>query len=273
VKESVGVEERGGYYDQSGALRDMVQNHLLQILALVAMEPPAVFDTNSIRNEKVKVLKSIKIKPDVQSHEDIVFAQYNGYRQEEKVNPNSLTETYVAIKCEIDQPRWEGVPFFLRTGKYLDGREAEVIIEFKNEHSNGFFGESAQPNLLILKIQPEEGIYFRINTKRPRSEKDLMAVSMDYCQSCNFIYRSPEAYERLLFDIIQGDSTLFTRWDEVETAWQLIKQLIESCQGKEDYIVGYRPGSEGPDEAQHMVEATGRKWWNIEDLENAKFNF
>ncbi|MBC7959805.1 MAG: glucose-6-phosphate dehydrogenase [Vallitaleaceae bacterium] len=273
VKESVGVEERGGYYDQSGALRDMVQNHLLQILALVAMEPPAVFDTNSIRNEKVKVLKSIKIKPDVQSHEDIVFAQYNGYRQEEKVNPNSLTETYVAIKCEIDQPRWQGVPFFLRTGKYLDGREAEVIIEFKNEHSNGFFGDSAQPNLLILKIQPEEGIYFRINTKRPRSEKDLMAVSMDYCQSCNFIYRSPEAYERLLFDIIQGDSTLFTRWDEVETAWQLIKQLIESCQGKEDYIVGYRPGSEGPEEAQHMVEASGRKWWNIEDLENAKFNF
>lgn len=273
VKESVGVEERGGYYDHSGALRDMVQNHILQILALVAMEPPASLDTNLIRNEKVKVLKSIRIKSDVKNHDDIVFAQYNGYREEEKVNANSMTETYVAIKCEIDQPRWKGVPFYLRTGKYLNGREAEVIIEFKNEDLSKSFGGSAQPNLLILKIQPEEGIYFRINTKKPRSEKELMSVSMDYCQSCNIVYRSPEAYERLLFDIVQGDSTLFTRWDEVEAAWILIKQLIESCKSKEDYIVGYIPGSEGPDEANHMVNSTGRKWWNIEDLENSKFNF
>lgn len=265
VKESVGVEERGGYYDQSGALRDMVQNHLLQILAFVAMEPPKTLDTHSIRDEKVKVLKSIRIKPDVRSHEDIIFAQYDGYRQEEKVDPNSMTETYVAIKCEIDQPRWEGVPFYLRTGKYLDGREAEVIIEFKSE--------DVSPNLLVLKIQPEEGIYLRINTKKPRSEKELMSVSMDYCQSCNIAYRSPEAYERLLYDIIQGDSTLFTRWDEVETAWTFIKALIDSCEGKEDYIVGYTPGSEGPEEADYMVQTSGRKWWNVEDLERSKFDF
>jgi len=272
VKESSGVEERGGYYDQSGALRDMVQNHLLQMLAFIAMEPPKDFNTNSIRDEKVKVLKNIKIDMDCHKDKNIVFGQYEGYRQEEKVNPNSKTETYVAIKCDIDQPRWKGVPFYLRTGKYLDGREAEIIIEFKNQDHCGVFSDSAQPNLLVIKIQPDEGIYFRINTKKPRSEKELMAVSMDYCQSCNIVYRSPEAYERLLGDIIIGDSTLFTRWDEVETAWRLIQSLMEHCQEKA-CLVTYEKGTEGPEEANLLLGKTNRKWWNIEDLENSKFNF
>lgn len=271
VKESVGVEERGGYYDHSGALRDMVQNHLLQILALVAMETPINFDTNSIRDEKVKVLKSIQIKPCEQGQRNIVFGQYQGYLQESKVNPESTTETYVAISCEIDQPRWEGVPFFLRTGKNLDGRGAEIVIEFKKEPFCMQFDDankcelldtSGEPNLLIIKIQPEEGIYFRINTKKPGSESELMPVSMDYCQSCNIAYRSPEAYERLLNDIIKGDSTLFTRWDEVETAWKLVKNMTNECESKSECMVSYEPGSDGPKEARLMVEQSGRKWWN-----------
>ncbi len=273
VMESVGVEERGGYYDQSGALRDMIQNHLLQILAIVAMEPPKHFDTMSIRDEKVKVLKSLVIKPDSPEKRTVVFGQYDGYRKEEKVNLNSTTETYVALKCEIDQPRWKGVPFYLRTGKYLNSREAEVIIEFKNDHSYHRFGDTAESNLLVMKIQPEEGIYFRINTKRPRREQELMPVSMDYCQSCNIVYRSPEAYERLLNDIVKGDSTLFTRWDEVETAWILIKGLLEQYGNKADSLVSYEPGSSGPKEADEMLAVDGRKWRNLEDLERAKFNF
>lgn len=272
VKESSGVEERGGYYDKSGALRDMVQNHLLQMLAIVAMEPPAIFDTDSIRNEKVKVLKNIKIDLNCQKEKNIVFGQYSGYRQEDLVNPESKTETYVAIKCEIEHPRWEGVPFYLRTGKYLDGREAEIIIEFKNKIDSLAISESAQPNLLIIKIQPEEGIYFRINTKKPRTERELMAVSMDYCQSCNIVYRSPEAYERLLGDIILGDSTLFTRWDEVETAWKLIQEVMEHCKEK-SCLVEYEKGSEGPDEAYGLLSRNNRKWWNIVELENSRFDF
>lgn len=272
VKESGGVEDRGGYYDKSGALRDMVQNHLLQILALIAMDPPASLDTDSIRDEKVKVLKSIKVNSDMRSPDDVVFGQYEGYRQEEKVNPMSSTETYVAIKCEVDSDRWKGVPFFLRTGKYLDSREAQVIVEFKTKDIFNEHNDSVEPNLLVIKIQPEEGIYFRINTKTPGSENGLMPVSMDYCQSCNFTYRSPEAYERLLFDIIQGDSTLFTRWDEVKYEWIFIKHLIDCCQGKDESIVTYKRGSQGPAEAESLIGKTGRNWWKLEDLEKAQLN-
>lgn len=250
VKETVGVEERGGYYDQSGALRDMVQNHLLQILALIAMEPPVKFDANSIRDQKVNVLKNINISSD-----SIIFGQYVGYKEEEKVDKQSTTETYVALKCDIDHPNWKGVPFYLRTGKYLDSKEAEVIIEFKHD--------TTEPNLLVIKIQPEEGIYFRINTKEPRSEKNLMTVSMDYCQSCHVAYKSPEAYERLLYDIIQGDSTLFTRWDEVENAWKIFQTLVNH---KDNHLVEYPVNSMGPVEATQMIEEDGRRWWALEDL-------
>ncbi len=267
VKEKVGVEERGGYYDSSGALRDMVQNHLLQILALVAMEPPVSFDTDSIRDEKVKVINSLKVNRDLKERE-LIFGQYKGYRQEVKVDPDSTTETYVAMKCAVDTPRWEGVPFYLRTGKALDGREAEVIIEFKVDTCCNEFDSSAQPNLLIIKIQPEEGIYFRINTKEPRSENKLMTVSMDYCQSCNIYYKSPEAYERLLMDIMNGDATLFTRWDEVYSAWQLVSEFTETTEDKKTYMTTYDMGSSGPKEAHELLENDGRKWWHLDDLKS-----
>lgn len=267
VKESVGVEERGGYYDTSGALRDMVQNHLLQILALVAMEPPSTFDTDHVRDEKVKVIKNLKVNKDLKDKE-LIFGQYEGYKGEVKVDPKSQTETFVAMKCFVDAPRWEGVPFYLRTGKALDGREAEVIIEFKVDTCCNQFDDSAKPNLLIIKIQPEEGIYFRINTKEPRSESKLMTVSMDYCQSCNIFYRSPEAYERLLLDIMNGDATLFTRWDEVESAWELVSEFTEQTEDKERYMTSYQFGSSGPQESHDLLEKDGRKWWLLDDLKS-----
>lgn len=270
IKENEGVEGRGGYYDRSGALRDMIQNHLLQILAIVAMEKPKSFDTEQIRNEKVKVIKDVKLELENTEANNIVFGQYNGYLLEDKVEENSKTETYVAMKCEIDNERWRGVPFFLRTGKYLDKREAEVIIEFKKTSMDK--QEEIEPNLLIIKIQPEEGIYFKINTRRPKTERDIMNVSMDYCQSCNIYYRSPEAYERLLWDIIQGDSTLFTRWDEVETAWRLVEKIIKHCT-KRECVEIYEKNTYGPKCADQLISKYNRKWWSVEDLENAKFNF
>lgn len=266
VKESVGVQERGGYYDNSGALRDMVQNHLLQILALVAMEPPESFDTAHIRDEKVKVIKNLKINKEL-SDRELIFGQYEGYKNEVKVGKDSVTETFVAMKCEVDSPRWEGVPFYLRTGKALDGREAEVIIEFKMDTCCGAF-EDAKPNLLIIKIQPEEGVYFRINTKEPRSDNKLMTVSMDYCQSCNIYYKSPEAYERLLLDIMNGDATLFTRWDEVESAWQLVSDLTKATDDKKQYMTSYEIGSSGPKETHELLDKEGRQWWQLDDLKS-----
>lgn len=266
VKESVGVQERGGYYDSSGALRDMVQNHLLQILALIAMEPPESFDNTHIRDEKVKVIKNLRINKNLADRE-LIFGQYEGYTGEVKVDPDSVTETFVAMKCEVDAPRWEGVPFYLRTGKALDGREAEVIIEFKVDKCCSAF-EDAKPNLLIIKIQPEEGVYFRINTKEPRSDNKLMTVSMDYCQSCNIYYKSPEAYERLLYDIMNGDSTLFTRWDEVESAWQLVSDLTKATEDKKAYMTSYVVGSSGPKESHDLLNKEGRQWWQLDDLKS-----
>ncbi len=268
VQESVGVEERGGYYDQSGALRDMLQNHLLQILALIGMEPPQVLNTQTIRDEKVKVLKSVRLMPEKDGQSNIVLGQYQGYTSESKVNPESTTETFVALKCSIDTLRWKGVPIYLKTGKKLRSREASIIIEFKNDVCCPAFEASAKPNLLIIKIQPEEGVYFRINTKKPRSENVLMPVSMDYCQSCNIYYRSPEAYERLLYDIIQGDSTLFTRWDEVESSWIMIDYLLSSSNYEKNSVVLYEENTNGPIEADNLLIKEGRHWWYLEDIES-----
>jgi glucose-6-phosphate 1-dehydrogenase len=261
VKEDMGVGDRGGYYDQSGALRDMIQNHLIQILALVAMEPPADLDTESIRQEKVKVLKHIAI-----NKEEVIFGQYRGYTEEEKVPSDSLTETFVGLKAHVNTERFQGVPFYLRTGKYLDTREAEVIVEFKNDSVYKNLEASMESNLLVIKIQPEEGIYFRINTKQPRSENRLMPVSMDYCQSCNIVYKSPEAYERLLLDITLGDRTLFTSWEEIEHAWRIVDKLMAGIENKRDYIFTYEPKTDGPSEVHELLEKEGRVWWCLSAL-------
>lgn len=268
VKEKDGVKDRGGYYDHAGALRDMVQNHLLQILALVAMEPPKSLDNHNIKEEKVKVLQNLSIHTELESQTNIVFGQYEGYREEAKVDPNSITETYVAMKCFVKSPRWEGVPFYLRTGKGLDGSEAKIVIEFRIDGSSTPLNVEKIPNLLIIKIQPDEGVYLRINTKEPRSESNLMSVNLSYCQSCDIFYKSPDAYERLLLDILNGDTAMFTGWEEVKSAWELISEVIKRCSDKSQFLDIYPMGSDGPVSAHNMIKMDGRHWWRLLDLSN-----
>ncbi len=270
VKENVGVLARGGYYDNSGALRDMVQNHLLQILALIAMEPPLDFEPANMRKEKIKVIKNLKINKNL-SDKELIFSQYEGYKNEPKVDKDSTTETYVAMKCFVGSDRFKGVPFYLRTGKALDGKEAQVIIEFKVDSYKDKLLTDVKPNLLVIKIQPEEGVYFRINTKEPREESKLMSVSMDYCQSCNIYYKSPAAYERLIRDIIIGDKTLFTSWEEVESAWKLVSEFTVKTKEKQRHMTSYKVGSKGPEEATKLLEKDGRIWWELSDLKSEFF--
>jgi glucose-6-phosphate 1-dehydrogenase len=271
VAESIGVEGRGGYYDTSGAIRDMVQNHMLQLLALVAMEPPAAFTADSVRNEKVKVLQAIRpITPD-QVARSTVRGQYTDYRKEAGVAPDSSTETFVALKLHVDNWRWAGVPFYLRTGKFLYERMTEVVISFRQpplmlfahaEH-DGHYGplDQMEPNLLVLRIQPNEGIAMRIGLKPPGSQIQLRPVDLGFQYESGFGKNTPEAYERLLLDALIGDATLFIRRDEVEAAWSLITPIMEGWQA------GYAPkpspywhGSWGPEAADTLINQDGRDW-------------
>ena len=272
VAEKVGVEGRGGYYDHAGASRDMLQNHLFQLLTLTAMEPPASLDGQSIRDEKVKVLRSIPTPPLEFLQKNVVRAQYGGgfmdgkaipaYRQEEKVAHDSLTETFVAARFEIDNWRWNGVPFYLRTGKALATQFTEINIIFKRPPSV-LFAASAEDRLrrnsLCIRIQPNEGIGINFNSKVP-GQAEAEMVEMD------FLYRSgdhylPEAYERLLVDALIGESTLFTRSDEVEQAWRLVDSLHDlwNKQQVRDLPL-YACGSMGPVESELLLEREGRHW-------------
>src|SRR5690606_20305235 len=213
--ETVGVEGRGPYYEQSGALRDMVQNHMLQLLTLIAMEPPVDLDTESIRDEKVKVLRSLRVDFD-----DVVRGQYgpgviNGqqvaaYNQEDRVDPNTNVETFVALKAFVENFRWAGVPFYMRTGKRMPTKYSEIVISFKKLPGVLYFkDEKLDPNLLIIRVQPDAGIFFKFNAKKPGTEQSIVPVSMDFSHSSLEGINSPEAYERLLYDVMRGESTLF----------------------------------------------------------------
>ncbi len=211
--ETVGVEERGGYYDHSGALRDMGQNHMLQMVTMMAMEPPSRLHPEDLRDEKVKVLRSLRVydsSDDVR--ENVVRGQYTegavkdkplkGYRAEDNVDPGSNTETYFAAKLYVDNFRWAGVPFYIRTGKRLPVKTTEVVVEFKNVPENAYYAQKhvLQPNLLVFRVNPLEGIYMKMNAKRPGSEGDIVPIAMDFCQSCQVGLNTPEAYERLIYD-------------------------------------------------------------------------
>jgi len=237
--ETVGVEERAGYYESAGALRDMVQNHLTQILALTAMEPPGRFDPEAIRNEKAKVLQAARLANEEEAWKCCVRGQYGpggtaaqplpGYRQEPGVNPNSTTETYVAMKLFINNWRWQGVPFYLRTGKRLPKRISEVVLTFREApvHLFDAAGGSPTPNQLILRIQPDEGAEIRFEVKAPGSGMRSRPVDMAFSYDDSFGEPSDEGYVRLLADAMLGDPTLFTRSDEVEAAWRLYTPLLE----------------------------------------------
>ncbi|MDX2159808.1 MAG: glucose-6-phosphate dehydrogenase [bacterium] len=262
VSESVDVEHRGGYYDQAGVLRDMFQNHLLQLLSLTAMEPPASMDATALRNEKVKVLNAIR--PVVLG--DTVRAQYEGYRTSEGVDPNSTTPTYAAMRLYIDNWRWQDVPFYLRSGKALTRKASEIVIQFRRPPrlfgSMAGTGQAAPPNVLSMCIQPDEGIHLQFQAKVPDSVSEMRPVDMTFHYADSFEDRAlPEAYERLLMDAIGGDASLFTREDEVMLSWKLIDFINQGWKGQNaPPLTTYPKGSWGPDEADTLLADDGRVW-------------
>jgi glucose-6-phosphate 1-dehydrogenase len=267
----VGVEQRAGYYEKAGALRDMVQSHLLQVLALVAMEAPASYDADSIRTEKVKVLRSIRPIRGEDVNHDAVRGQYArsedgklpGYRQEPGVDPHSRTETFVALRVWIDNWRWADVPFYVRTGKRLEKKVSEIVVRFRpapHPILDNVEGDSPAPNALVLKIQPQEGISLFFEAKVPGMRGELRQVSMDFDYSRAFQRESPEAYQRLLLDAMVGDATLFAREDEVVAAWTLIAPILEEW-ARAGEPEPYPAGSWGPACSDRLIrEDAGREW-------------
>ncbi len=276
IAETLGVEHRAGYYDKSGAIRDMFQNHMLQMLALVAMEPPTSFDAEAIRDEKVKLLRAVRPFDCQWSPEagcSIVRGQYgvgktNGreisaYRSEEGVAPNSKTETYVAARLFIDNWRWKDVPFYLRTGKRLAKKDTEIVVTFK-EIPHSLFGSVGlhhmPPNVLAFQIQPEEGISLRFQAKRPGSKICIGTLDMKFRYKDLFGGEMPEAYQRLLLDCMTGDQTLFTRFDGIEVTWRLLMPVLEAWQRSDERPYVYPAGSESFPQANALLEADGRQW-------------
>jgi glucose-6-phosphate 1-dehydrogenase len=263
VTEQVGVEHRGRFYDQVGVLRDMFQNHLLQLTSLVAMEPPASFDATALRNEKVKVLSSIRPMKEQEVLKWTVGGQYKDYREEEGVDPKSTTLTYAALRLQIDNWRWQGVPFYLRSGKCLKEKLSQITIEFKKPPHLLFPSTDGDltPNLLMLFLQPHEGLHWRFEAKVPDTVAKLRSVDMEFHYEEAFGKTAlPDAYERLLLDTITGDASLFTRADEVETAWSLIDPITEAWEAQKQPLAFYEPGSWGPREADELLAREGRKW-------------
>ena len=277
ASEKLGVENRAGYYEGAGALRDMVQNHLLQLLCLIAMEPPTDLSADSIRDEKVKVLRSLRRIRGETVFQNVVRGQYTdgsidgesavGYRQEKNVNPGSMTETYAGLKILIDNWRWADVPFYVRVGKRLPKGGTEIGIHFKNAPGVLFnrdqpSGRDGVQNVLVIRIQPDEGVSLRIQSKVPGASVQIQPVKMDFRYGTSFGKASPEAYERLLLDAMAGDATLFARRDEVEEAWRFIDDIEAGWRehGNEKNLAFYSAGSWGPAEADALIEQDGRGW-------------
>jgi glucose-6-phosphate 1-dehydrogenase len=276
VAEEEGVGTRAGYYEQAGALRDMVQNHLLQLLTLVAMEPPRSLDAEVVRDKRLDAILSLRPIHGAAVDANVVRAQYGagfnmgtpvpGYRQEPGVDPNSRTETFVALKLYIDDWRWAGTPFFLRTGKRLPKRASEVSIEFKEVPAILFNADPSSPldpTLLSIRIQPDEGFALLINSKIPGPRIRIYPVKMDFRYGATFGNTSPEAYERLLLDVMAGDQTLFMRRDMVEAAWRWVQPILDRwAEDKTTPIPPYPAGEWGPPEADRLIASAGRKWRN-----------
>lgn len=259
VLESVGVEHRAGYYDQAGPVRDMMQNHLLQLLTLTAMEPPVAFNARAMRNEKVKVLQAVE-KPEIS---DGVWGQYEGYLDEEGVAAASTTPTYLAIQMFVNNWRWQGVPFYVRTGKALSRKTTEITLQFKKV-PHLLFLENADlaPNTLSLCIQPDEGMHLTFETKIPGGGMRTHPVDMDFHFGERYgDHALPEAYERLLLDALQGDASLFTRSDEIELAWGLVDPLLARWEDMDaPPLLPYPPGTSGPEAADELMKRDGREW-------------
>jgi glucose-6-phosphate 1-dehydrogenase len=261
VSESLGVEERADYYDKSGAIRDMLQNHLLQLLCFTAMEPPLSGYGNAVRDEAVKVISALRPP----TADDVVVGQYvappsasdsfRSYRQENGVLPDSTTETYVAVRAFVETHRWYGTPFYLRTGKRLGRRYAEIKVIFKEQFLEGL-ATLDTPNIIIIRIQPDEGIAIAFNVRKPGEDHESETVQMDFCHHCHFGPNTPEAYEAILASVIRGDPLLFTRWDWLRASWGYIDRLREVLSP----LVFYEAGSAGPKDADLLLEQDGRSW-------------
>src|SRR5713226_6090833 len=276
VAESLGIGTRAEYYEESGAIRDMVQNHIMQVLCLTAMDPPVAFEADAIRDEKVKVMRAIPSLTPEQVAQCTVRGQYAegviegqqvpGYKEEKGVAPNSTTETYVALKLFIENWRWAGVPFYIRTGKRLPSRNTEVTIQFKRVPHQLYKPSETRglvPNRLTVEIQPKEGITLRFGAKIPGAAQQLSSVDMRFTYADAFGIQSPEAYERLLADAIIGDSTLFIRRDEVEASWRIVDSIINAWKEMPTGTVHpYPAGTWGPEEADKLIKKDGRHWEN-----------
>jgi glucose-6-phosphate 1-dehydrogenase len=280
ASEPLGVEGRGPYYDHSGALRDMVQNHLLQLLCLTAMEPPTDLSADSVRDEKVKVVRSLRPLRGDDVAKNVVRGQYdagaiNGksvpaYRKEDRVDPESMTETFVALKVNVDNWRWADIPFYIRVGKRLPKGGTEIAVQFRSAPAV-LFNKSAREtnsgaevgaNVLVIRIQPDEGISLRMQAKIPGTALRIEPVKMDFHYGTSFGKASPEAYERLLLDAMSGDATLFARRDEVEQAWKFIDEIEHAWHVRPTPppLYPYPAGSWGPKEADELIETDGRTW-------------
>ncbi|MGE5373642.1 MAG: glucose-6-phosphate dehydrogenase [Bacteroidota bacterium] len=263
VAEQIGVEHRGKFYDKIGIWRDIFQNHLLQLLTLVAMEPPVAFEASALRNEKVKVLSAITPMTGEEVKKATVRAQYEGYRQEEGVDPNSTTATFGAARLYINNWRWQGVPFYLRSGKYLKEKLSQITIEFKCPPHLLFPSQQGEmtPNMLVLYLQPDEGIHWRFEAKVPDTVEELRSVDMEFHYDDAFGKSAlPEAYERLILDAMMGDASLFTRADEVETAWGIIDPIIKTWDSPTEPLPMYKPGTWGPEESNQLFVEEGCTW-------------
>jgi len=271
--ESIGVEKRGGYYESSGALRDMIQNHLLQLVGLIAMEPPSSNDSNSIRNETVKVFQSLRPISEKEVISSVIRGQYlastirdekvKGYREEEGVDPNSKTETYAALKFYIDNWRWGSVPFYIRTGKRLPTRVTEAVIHFKPTPHYLFSRKDLcdSCNQLVIRIQPDEGILFKFGMKSPGAGFEVENVNMDFHYSDLSNQRIPAAYERLLHDCMIGDSTLYARGDAVMAAWKFLSPVLNAWKNDSTVpVYGYPSGTWGPEKADDLIEEHDMTW-------------
>jgi glucose-6-phosphate 1-dehydrogenase len=276
VAESIGVEARGAFYEETGASRDILQNHLMQLMTLVAMEPPSSFEADALRDQKLGVLRAIGAPTPDEIRRNVVRGQYGpgwvegqpaaGYRAEPNVDPESETETYIAGKFEIDDWRWSGVPFYLRAGKRLPKRATEIAIQFKDVPLR-LFRESAgdpAPNVMAMRIQPDEGIMLRFAAKVPGLGLDVRTVNMDFAYDTSFVVDSPDAYETLILDALLGDASLFMRADEVEAAWSIVTPIINAwAEMPAPQFPSYAAGSWGPEAADELPQRDGRRWRRI----------
>ena len=270
ASETVGVEQRAGYYDQAGALRDMVQNHMLQMLMMVCMEPPSRLKTEAIHDEKIKVLRSLRRYDQEEVGKYFVRAQYQegamgekpvpAYRDEKDIDPRSMTETFVAAKLFVDNLRWAGVPFYIRTGKRMTEKVTQIVIQFK-EMPRIYFNKqnNLRPNLLVISIHPEESVKLVLNAKKAGSDHQIVPVALDFCHNCE--QRTPEAYESLIYDAIVGDQTFFTHWEEVALSWKFIDPVQQAWTQEQDSLHFYKSGTWGPQAAHDLLAEEGHHWW------------